>query len=260
MALVSRHNILLCDDHHHRVILYDIQQDKEKSYVKVAGCSWTICMLSAECAALPQGREVLFIKVTDDTLTLGERVEVAGGTAGICAINDAQLAISCYRHIGEFTVTHGVVVISKKGIVINRNDKLPGDPWPVRPTYLTVSPDHSYIFVSYRFCGVIMLTTNLQVLKVFSDKELLTSYCGITMWIDLVLICGSEGRYGDNVHRSTGSQQWTDVSHPGETRWSVQSWCSGLLSRNQDNLRSTRTRLHNPKVYVEVTAMFLKCR
>jgi len=189
MAKMSHHHLLICDYLDNVVHLVDDQQGKIRASVKVPGNPVSICMLRSDRAAVSLGdfKAVQYLTLKYDNLTLGDRLRLNGCIRGISAFNDEQLAVS-------FLEPPAVKMISDHGKVINKIDNTSaGTEIFILPTYLTVSPNRSFIFVSDRGTKqIIMLTSSLQLLMAFSDTKLLNIPYGITMWNEMVLVCGWE--------------------------------------------------------------------
>jgi len=186
LAIVSM-NYFLVSDYRKLVHLVEVQIGYDKSRVIVPSNAGSMCMISANCAAvaLVNDQALQYITINDDKLTLGETVCVNGNIRGISAISDAQLVVS-------YVEPPAVELINQQGYPIKKVDnKSVGKEIFMHPLFLTVSSDKCYIFVSdYDGHTVIMLTQNLQLLKSFSDITLLKSPRGITTLNDKVLICG----------------------------------------------------------------------
>jgi len=195
MAIVA-HNRLLCITYQH-LLLVDSQQDKAMFKLNLMRHPERVCMINKDCAAVTTvtyndeeryitNNEVHYITIKDETLELGDkvRVSVRGHIMGICTMKD-NLAVS-------YNAPPAVEMITKKGKIIDRigNDTA-GREIFISPWYLTASPDYEHIFVSDNGTHTItMLNPDLQVLNTFSDRNLLHSPQGLTMWNEKVLVCG----------------------------------------------------------------------
>ena len=186
MALVAHNRLLLCALNN--VLLVDSQKNKVKFKLNLFSSHPTsVCMINNECAAVTtvtvDNNEVQYITIKGDTLELGEkvRVNVRGNIKGICAMDD-NLAVS-------YVYSPAVVLFTKKGIKWIDNDSA-GRKIFIMPWYLTASHDYEHIFVSDHETNTItMLNLDLQVLKTFSDRNLLNFPRGLTMWNEKVLVC-----------------------------------------------------------------------
>ena len=182
ISVVSDTRLLVIVWRERKVILVDSQTGGTVAHITLEHEPYRVCMWDNNTAVVTlYEKNVQFINIHGDSLTLGRSLNVNGDVRGI-ARSEEGLVVS-------YESSPWLEVLATNGTVLHRFKPAAGRAVFKRPYFIATSADNM-VYVSDRATSTItQLDSNLRVTKTFSDPMLQDSRGIISVSADQVLVC-----------------------------------------------------------------------
>jgi len=200
IAVVSSSRVLVTDHTNSTVRLLDSQGGKVVSKLLLSSRPFRVCLLRDGRAAvtLPHQKQIQFIRVDGDTLSLDGSIDVKGEVIGI-AVHDNHLILSDVNpgRLEKITMT---------GEVTHQlNNHTAGRELFKYPNFITTSHDGNIFIADSGTNTISQLDQNLQVVQTFTSPMLKFPVGIVTVSNTQLLVAGNDSHNTLMLDTTTGS-------------------------------------------------------